>query len=336
MARTSFPQLSSLALLTLLCGIVPAATAGGQRERADESSELVVIATTTIVADLVRQIGAPHVSVSALIGAGVDPHTYQPAPRDLTRIPGAALVAANGAGLEEGLRALIDNAGPQRFVQLSDSLRLRTLASGHQHDHGEDIDEDHDHDATEGEDEGQAIDPHFWMDPTLIAHAVSRFAETLATIDDEHAAEYRQNAERLRTELLELDRWAESRLATIPSERRLLLTDHDTLGYFADRYGFDQLPAVVPGFSTAGESSARSLAALRDEVRVRRVPAVFVTGGVEATSEMLGADLGIAVVPLPIESIATSGSGAGASTYQELFANAVEIVVAALAAIPDS
>ena len=331
---------------------------------------IAVVATTNIIADIVARVGGDRIALSVMLPLGADPHVFQPTPRDVRLMADAAVVFANGAGLEtEFLGDLIANAGPRRVVELSEHLPLRRMADAHgvhgehdeddgheagdehdgdEHDeHGEDDehdahdedgdqDDEHEHgDEDEHADEsgdGHAhgeFDPHVWMDPTLVAGWAAEVAEVLAEIDPEHAAAYERRAAELVQELHELDAWIADRVAAVPDHRRVIVTDHEVLGYFADRYGFELLDAIVPGSSTASEPSARHLAELRDLIEEHEVPAIFVGTTVSPqVAEVVAADLGIKVVTIYTGSL--SEPGGPAATYREFMRTNVERIVTAL------
>ena len=201
--------------------------------------------------------------------------------------------------------------------------------------HGED--EDHDEDEEEHHDEDEHMhdhgefDPHVWMDPTLVAVWAVEVAEALAEIEPEYAAEYDRRAAELVRELDELDEWIGQRVAAVPRDRRVLVTDHESLGYFAARYGFQLLDSVIPGVSTASEPSARHLAQLRELIAEHAVPAIFVGIGVNPqVAQSVASDLGIEVVPIYAGSL--SEPDGPAATYQDFMRTNVERIVAALGA----
>lgn len=296
-----------LALLVILAACAsPAPTTGAPRvegesseltaiERAD-GARLTVMATTTIVADVVASVAGEMAEVASLLPIGADPHAFTPAPRDMAMLRDADIIMANGAGLEEFLEAYISSAGEGvPVVYLSDGIALREFEP-----HEDDADDDH-----------EAIDPHTWTSPASVIVFARNAAEALATLDPANAEAYQANAEAYIAELEELDRWVREQIATIPEEDRLLVSDHDVFGYYADRYGLEQLGAVVPAFSSAAQPSARDLADLQTAMRERDVKAVFVGTSVNpALAQQVAEDLGIAVVPLYTGSLGEEGSGA--------------------------
>ena len=369
--------------------VVPAliASPAGEQPAGDR---ILVVATTNIVGDIVARIGGERISLSVIMPTGADPHVFQPTPRDARLVADAAVVFANGAGLEdEFLGDLISSAEPRMVVDLSAHLPLRRLDEAHEehddedmhghdedehdehdedehHEHDEDEhhehdeDEHHEHDEDEhhedeheegehhegdehddhDEDEhdehddhaGHAhgeFDPHVWMDPTLVAGWAVEVAEVLAEVDPEHEAEYAGRASDLVEELDELDEWIMAQVEVVPRHRRVIVTDHDVLAYFADRYGFELLDSVVPGVSTASEPSVRHLAELRELMAEHAIPAIFVGTTVNPrVAEVIAADLGIVVVPIYTGSL--SEAGGPADTYDRFMRTNVERIVTAL------
>ena len=180
----------------------------------------------------------------------------------------------------------------------------------HDHDHGE-------------------FDPHVWMDPTLVAAWTVDIAEALGEVDPEHGADYARRAAELADELHEIDVWIRDRVAAVPADRRIMVTDHDVFGYFAARYGFTVLDTVIPGFSTVAEPSARHLAALREAIAEHGVPAIFVGLTVDAqVARTVAGDLGIDVVSVYTGSL--SDAAGPAATYPDFMRTNVERIVSAL------
>ncbi|MDE0026123.1 MAG: metal ABC transporter substrate-binding protein [Spirochaetaceae bacterium] len=316
---------------------------------------VLVVATTTIVGDIVARIGGDRISLYVMLAPGVDPHVFHPTPRDLRHVADADVLFANGAGLEaDFLGSLLETAEPGRMVEVSEHLPLRRMDDAEEEEHDEepgDGDEEDHHDE-EDEEDGEAddhgedgeeedhhgeeedhhgeFDAHVWMDPTLVAGWTVEIAEALAEVDPEHAEEYAARAAALSSELHELDAWIRSRVSAVPAPRRVLVTDHDVLSYFADRYGFELLETVVPGVSTASEPSARHLAQLRETIAEHGIPAIFIGTTVSPqTAQSVADDLGIELVAIYTGSL--SEPGGPAATYQDFMRTNVERIVAALA-----
>jgi ABC-type Zn uptake system ZnuABC Zn-binding protein ZnuA len=258
-------RVSIMAVLFALL-LTGCAQAAGQASSTDplNAGKINVVATTTIVADVVRNVGGEHIALTTLIPPGTDEHGYQPAPQDVVRVTKASLVFMNGAGLEQFIQPLMKNAAkPAQLVSVSDGI---TLLEGPAHP---------EETGSESEANG-AGDPHVWTDPNNVLVWVDNIEKALKAVDPRHSADYEKNAGRYRQQLRELDGWVREQVNQVPPERRKLVTDHLVFTYFANRYGFEQVGAVVPGYSTMTAPSAQELAALEKDIQKLGVPAIFV------------------------------------------------------------
>lgn len=278
-----------------------------------------VVATTSFVGDIVRQIGGDEIQLTVLFPLGADPHAFEPTPADAVLLARAAVVFAVGAGLEEALEPLLSTAGV-RVVELAEFV---PLLSWRGHDHDEDPehdDEDHHH----GE-----HDPHVWTDPTLVALWTHVIQDMLAELAPEHADVFAARAAAYRERLAQLDLWIAQQVIRVPHENRLLVSDHRVLGYFAHRYGFRVAGAVVPGLSTLAEPSAREMAELVATIRDLGIRAVFVSTTVNPQlAEQVTRDTGAQLVRLYTASL--SGPTGPASTYLDMMRYNVTAIVEAL------
>ncbi|NLE75264.1 MAG: zinc ABC transporter substrate-binding protein [Chloroflexi bacterium] len=318
MPRTAHWRL--LALLALLAGACQ-----GNRSPATpgEGAALSVVATTNIVADVVGRVGGHQIRLTALLGVGVDPHTYQPAPADAAAVHDAQVVFANGAGLEEFLEPLLKNAGGQAVVvHLSDGLMLRQMHEEDEHDA---------HDEAEGDEEGhqhEGGDPHVWFDVQNVIVWVQAVQGALSQLDPAYSAAYQANAQAYIAELEALDAWIVEQVAQVPPGRRTLVTNHPAFGYFADRYGFRQVGAVYP-INPGAEPSAQDIARLQGEIRQYGVPAIFSENTVNPKmAQQVAKDTGVRLAPLYSGSL--GGPDSGAATYVEMMRRNVQAIVEAL------
>ncbi len=231
-----------LALLPLSACSIPAPGTSAP------SGKLKVVATTTLIGDIVKNIGGEQIDLSVLLPIGADPHNYEPSPKELTLVANADVLFTNGAGLEGFMTRLLENAGSQAsIIALSDGLTLIDAAE----------EDDHAGDPDHG-----GSDPHVWMDPTNVEHWVDRIEQALSEADPEQAATYQANAQAYRQALSDLDAWISQQVAQVPQANRKIVSDHVVFGYFARRYGFEQVGAVIPSISTLASPSAQELAAL--------------------------------------------------------------------------
>ena len=227
---------AGLALLATGCGT---ATGDGGRPQ--------VIATTTIVADLVRNAGGDAVSVHQLLQPNTDPHDYEPRPRDVRAIADADLVLASGLGLDRFIDKAADSAGSDApLVRLGDAVARP-----------------------------RSGDPHWWQDPRNTIAVVTRIARELESVVPSAAPDIRARAAAYVRRLRALDDDIAGCIATVPANDRKLVTDHDAFGYFARRYGLEVVGTVIPATNTQAQPNAGALAALSRTIRREHVEAVF-------------------------------------------------------------
>lgn len=240
-----------------------------------------VVATTTQVADLVRQVGGSRVRVEGMLRPGGDPHDYEPRPSDVAAVAKAAVVFRSGGEVDEWLADVIDNAGGDaRVVTLIDSV--------------ERIDDD----------------PHWWQDPRNGVRAVEAIRAELARVDPNGRAAYARNAERTIRMLRRLDRQIAACVERVPPPKRKIVTTHDALGYLARRYGIEVVGAVIPSLSTQAQASAGDVERLVEQIRGEGVEAVFPESSVNpdierAIAREAGARIGD---PLYADSLGPEGS----------------------------
>ncbi len=347
--------LRTIGLLTILvmvaaCGQAPAsqptAAPASQPMAAPVAGERIkVMASTSIVADVVRQVGGDRVEVDTIVPIGADVHNYEPTPQDLARVSAAQVMFIVGAGYEEFIERLIASSGASaEVVSLSDNLALRTMsdaeAKGHSHDeeHSDGDDHSHDEEHSDGDDHSHdeehshaagSVDPHTWMNPEHVKAWVDVIASTLSRLDPMGANEYAARSSAYQRQLTELDAWIAEQFAVIPAERRLIVSDHVIFGYMADRYGLRQLGAIIPGVSTSASPSAQELATVQDLINEYQVPAIFV-GDVanQQIAEQIARDTGARIVTVLTESL-TDANGPGA-TYLDYMRFNVQTIVDAL------
>ncbi len=259
----------------------------------------LVIVTTSILGDVVERTLGDAADVEVLIPDGASIHDAQPSARQRARLAEADVIVAVGMGLEGGYGPALLDATEDGASLIEVGPRLDPVAD----------------------------DPHVWVDPSRVAEIPLLVTDALsAARSDVDTRALRSAAERERAAWLDVDAEIEGLVAAVPSERRVLVTDHDVLGYFADRYDFEVVGAVIPSLSTSAGASASDLAALAEVVRREEVPAIFTDAAgsddlAQALADEVGSD--VAVVPLRLESIGDAGSWA-----EVLLANARAIAEA--------
>lgn len=288
-----------------------------------EGDRLQVAATTSLVADVVANVGGEHIVLIQLVESGVDPHAFEPTPQDVAAFSDAHVVFVNGAGLEVFLEDLLAAAGEESAV-VSVSRGIDLLRLEEEHEHEEEEEEEHEHEHEHGE-----ADPHVWFNPRNVILWVDVIEATLSALDPGHAADYAENAQAYREQLRELDGWIEEQVAQVPLEDRLLVTDHTVFTYFAQAYGFEQVGAVIPGYSTLAQPSARELAELTGRIEQFDVRAIFVGNTVNPDlAQQVAEDTGTRLVFLYTGSL--SEPGGPADSYLSFMRYNVSRIVEAL------
>lgn len=313
------PTHAATEALQALPPLEPVTLASGEKLR--------VVASTQIIADVVRQVGGEYIELATLLPAGADPHSYTATPADLRTLNQAHVIFINGLGLEEAMAPVLENLeGDAVLVPVNVGVTPRSLAEeAGQGDAGTGEEHGHEHD----HEHGQGVDPHTWFDVRNVMIWVQNIQETLSRLDPAHAPAYQEAAERYRQELEALDREIRTAVESIPPEKRLLVTDHETLGYLAAAYGFKLVGAVLPSFSTMAAPSARELAALQEQIRSVGATAIFVGTNVNpALAEQVARDLNIAVVPIYTEEL--SAPDGPAPTYVAMMRYNIQAIVEAL------
>jgi ABC-type Zn uptake system ZnuABC Zn-binding protein ZnuA len=287
---------------------------------------LSVVASFSILGDLVRQVGGNAIQVTSLIGPGVDAHTYDPAPADLVALSEADIIFENGLGFEPWLDGFFASAQPAATrIVVSDGITPREIG-------GEDTGHDEAGGAHEGEDGHGAFDPHVWHDVANAIVMTENIRDALVAADPANAAQYEANAAAYVAELEALDAAIREQVATLPAERRRLVTSHDTFGYFADAYGFDVVGTVLGSLSTeVADPAARDVAALIAEIEAAGVPAIFAEN--VANPDLIAsiaAEAGVELAP-PLYTDALGPEGSPGATYMGMMRSNVETIVSALA-----
>jgi ABC-type Zn uptake system ZnuABC Zn-binding protein ZnuA len=288
-----------IALAIVAAGIV----AGCGGSSSPGNAKLTAVATTTQVADLVRNVGGRRVGVDQILQPNSDPHEYEPRPSDAKAVATAALVVRSGGDVDDWLGGVIDNAGGDAPVlTLIDRVRTR-------------------------EGRGDRVDPHWWQDPRNAELAVRSIRDALAEVDPAGAAGYRRNAARYLSRLRRLDQQTAACIERIPAARRKLVTTHDALGYYAGRYGLEVIGAVIPSLSTQAQPSAKDVQALVDQIERTQVSAIYPESSINpklerAVARESGANIG---QPLWADTLGPQGSS-GATYVDSIAANTAALV----------
>lgn len=260
------PPLPRRAVLPIL-----AATTGSPRA---QQAQLAVVASFSIVGDMVRQIAGDGVALRVLAGPETDAHAFQPRPSDAEAIRGAALVVRNGLGFEPWLDRLLRSVGYRGIVATA-SESVTPIRAPSRHGHG-----------------AEAPDPHAWQDVGRARTYALRIGDGLARADPARAAAWREIAATYASRLDVLDRHVRGRIAEVPPERRIVVTSHDSFRYFGAAYDVRFL--APQGIGAGAQPSAAQVAALIRQIRSERVSAVFLDGpGSQAVMERLAREAGV-------------------------------------------
>jgi zinc/manganese transport system substrate-binding protein len=241
----------------LLAAVVALAAGCGEDDKAaGVGDRITVVATTTQVADFVRNVGGPQVEVVQMLAANADPHEYEVRPRDVQALADADVIVRSGGDVDEWLDEAIEGSGTDAPVlTLSNGVRLR------------------------------GDDPHWWQDPRNAVVAVGEIRAALDKADASQASVYDANAAAYTSKLTRLDHAVAACIAKVPPVQRKLVTTHDALGYYAERYGIDVIGAVIPSLSTEGQPSAGDTAKLVQTIKDAGVKAIFAESSVSPKVE---------------------------------------------------
>lgn len=342
MRQTIFSSVFLL-LLVILAGCARSDEAAS---RITASASLKVLAVESFLADIAQNVAGDRLLVESLVPRGIDPHTYEPTPQEVARIAESQVLILNGAGFEEWLTETLRNAGGQRLViEASTGLTPRHWAE--EETHTADSAPDENCPATEpSQTQNQEVcevlpsrtenlhaeegDPHFWLDPTNVIHYVENIRDGLSQADPQGNDDYSRNAAAYIAEMQALDAWIAGQVAQIPPDQRLLVTNHESFGYFADRYGFEIIGTIIPSVSTLAMPTPQELARLIDTIRATGVKAIFLeTGTNPQLAEQIAREAGIKVIA-SLYTHSLSAPGGEAPTYIEMMKYNTRTIVEAL------
>lgn len=367
--------LTSLALVPFIWGTLLSSAA--------DDGKIQVVASTTLIADVARQVAGDSADVISLLPPDADPHSYQLVPQDVATLAEADVIFINGGGLEQSVTETIENSGSEgRIVAVSTCVPILMFGDHHDdHEHEDDHDDhegDHDHDdehnrhhsdllpslsslcdshedhlddldfpddddheelyeldcggdahSHDGHDHG-ACDPHVWTDPVNVGYWTLIIRDTLSALDPQNADTYTANASSYLTALHELATITLPELVNqVPAGRRVLVSNHETLGYFAHAYGFEVVGTVLPGGITGAQPSAQEMVALIEVIQTNNAGAIFAENTVSADiAEQIAEETGVPVIRL--YSDALSATDGPAATYLDYMHYNVQQITDAL------
>jgi manganese/zinc/iron transport system substrate-binding protein len=312
--QSKLTSLSRRAFATMVLVSSSLAVAGSHRGGFAAEGKLEIAATTGQVGDLLRNIGGDRVSVTALMGPGVDPHLYKASEQDVITLIDSDAIFYQGLHLEGKLGEVLEQLGKRRPVTAV----------------GEGI--PHDLLTTPENFEGNP-DPHVWFDPTMWAYCADAAATALGEIDPDGTATYTENAGAYTSDLTELHAWALGELGTIPDQQRVLVTAHDAFGYFGRAYDIEVVG--LQGISTSTEAGIRDVQRIADLLAERHIPTIFVETSVPRRTieavQVAARDRGWEVsIGEPLYSDALGDSDSPEGTYLGMFQYNVQAIVQGL------
>ena len=278
-------------MLLVCAGAVAALSAFGCAsgdKPATTGSGIRVVATTTQIGALTRQVAGDRVRLTVLLGAGASAHDFEPGPDTLKQVNAAQLVLKNGIGLDDWLdKAIASAGGKKKVVLVTEGVRTQRRPDGDD-------------------------DPHVWHDADNAARMVENIVIALAAADPPNAAAFRANGDAYKQKLAATDREIRALIDTIPPANRKVVTNHDAFGYFLDRYGLTFVGAVIPSTSSEAQPSARETAALQDLILREGVKAIFTEDEIDPkVAREISRDTGVKIIDnLYADSLGKAGSGA--------------------------
>ncbi|MGF1675674.1 MAG: metal ABC transporter solute-binding protein, Zn/Mn family [Rivularia sp. (in: cyanobacteria)] len=328
--------LNAIAALTLAIGIISCAgneqvksNSGTENDSAVNTSSTatgerpLVVATTSVLCDLTKQVAAETVDLKCLVDAGSDPHTYQPKPDDRKAIEQAKLVLYGGYDFEPSIIKLVkasSNTAPKVAVH-EVAVPKPIIGEAHDHDH------DHKDEGEEKHSEEKAPDPHVWHNPQNGVQMVEAIRSNLEKVAPDNAQLYATNAEKVTGEIKQIDSWIQKTIATIPANQRKLVTTHDALAYYTQAYNIEY-EGAIQGLSTEAQPTAARIAELVKQIKQENVPTIFA----ESTHspkliERVAQEANVKVSPQELYADGLGEPGTDADSYQKkLIANTKAIV----------
>jgi ABC-type Zn uptake system ZnuABC Zn-binding protein ZnuA len=270
----------------------------GCRDAGPSDSAVVVTASTTQLADIARNVAGDRAEVTGILSPNSDPHDYEPRPSDAEALAESDLILRSGGDLDSWLDQLVDSSG-------SDAPVLTALDAA----------------GAEGD------DPHWWQDPRAGIAVTEAIRDELSDVDPEGAMAYARNAAAYVARLRELDAEIQACMDRVPAGERLLVTSHDALGRYAERYGIEVVGAAIPALSTQAQASAGETADLVDTIRETGVKTIFPEAGVSAELEKVIADEAGAQIGGELWADALGPEGSAGATYVGSLAANTETLV---------
>lgn len=265
-----------------------------------------VVSTSTIISDWTQQIGGDEIHLTSILKPGDDPHVYEPVPQDSRALETADLILYNGYNLEPGLQRMIEAAGTNaQKLAVAETVPPLQLEKA-----------------------GQSVpDPHVWGSAQNAVLMVNAIRDALIEVSPEDKTLFTENAERLESELQQLDAWIGSQIATIPANQRQLVTTHDAFQYYANAYGLTVAGTLI-GISTEEQPSAQTVQKLVDSIKSMSIPTIFAETTINPQLiTTVAQEAGVKLAPQKLYSDSLGAPGSDGETYtQMMVANTRTIV----------
>ena len=299
-----------LVVLTIACG-------NGDEESStvkDPGNKLTVLATTPMLGEFVKQVAGENIEVEVLMPYAVDPHTFDPSPKDVKKINEADLVFYVGLKYEtKTLTKLLQNSVQSNDVLIEIGSKINPIEfrkDDHEEDHDDHDDEedheDHDHeedhedhdDEEDHEDHDHGtLDPHFWFDPNRVALAVGEIQKQLNKLDPGNYNAYKSLANSYLDKLKTLDEEMDALIQTLPSDNREIVTTHESLGYLENRYGLEVLVTIIPNITTEDGVTPKQLVKVIEKIKDHEIKVIFIESESPSKSaEIIAKDTGVSLV----------------------------------------
>ncbi len=272
-------------------------------------SKIKVVATTTQVTALARAVGGDKIELTGILKANVDPHEYEPTPEDVRAFAAAQIIFKNGVGLEKWLEKTIENSGTQApIIDTSKGVKIRKG----------------------NEDEPQG-DPHIWHSPLNAIIMLNNIRDGLMQVNPANADYYRANAAAYEKKLNDLDQYSMRQIASIPAANRKFVTNHDTFGYYVERYQLTFVGSIIPGMDTSFQPSAKELADLVKAIKAQGVKAIFTESSINpALAKQIAKEAGVKVVDGALYGDTLGPPGSGADTLDGMLKINTDLIVSNL------
>lgn len=330
-------MLRKLGILTIFIGLWGCTPSQNVETTAETSSENLplVVATTSVLCDLTEQVAQDTVNLKCLVGPGIDPHVYQPTPEDRQSIENADLVFYGGYNFDPNLIKLIkatSNSNPKIAVH-EQAVPNPIMASehhhgekDHDHDHGsEEKDHDHEHGSEE-----KVPDPHVWHNPKNGVAMIEVITQGLTQLQPDLEQTYQTRSNDITTELGKIDQWIGVQIATIPTEKRKLVTTHDALGYYVTAYDID-FQGALSGLSTEESPSAGTVGNLVKEIKKTQVPTIFAESSVNPKLiETVAKEANVQISSQELYADGLGEKGTEGESYQKMLISNTKTIVEGL------